>query len=48
MLRYFTPLLLLTLLLPGCQPTRLQVVCKSMMHEIQVTYEGGGAAVEAE
>lgn len=46
MTRYYASLLLLILLLPGCQPTRLQVVSKSMMHEIQVTYEGGGDAAE--
>lgn len=38
----------LILILPGCQQTRLQVCCKSMMHEITVTYEGGGTAIEGE
>lgn len=38
----------LILILPGCQQTRLQVVCKNLVYEISVTYEGGGTAVEAE
>lgn len=39
---------LLLILLPGCQTTRLQVCCKSLVYEVQVTYEGGGVAGEAE